>query len=207
MRIIYIFIVALIFFQCTDEDKKNKLPNVIYEYINTEISQKQLDYRIYNPPPPPELYNKDNPSIGLKSDSIISGLKPLVIYINDRIIYDKEFKIKKDTSIEFSFLGKEPFQINKKSIDLDISSVENKKGVKLKSIEDKFFYDNYKSFRQNDNYGGLISFQNLYFSKERDKAYFEINYFKGSLNATLVAVYAVFKNGSWHFKSELISFS
>jgi hypothetical protein len=164
-----------------------------------------MDMRIYNSPLPPELKNKKNYVAGIKPDSIVNKLKPLIVYINESIIYEEKFKIKMNPIQRFEFIKNNYLTRSKNSIYLDIKTIEDKKGIILTSIGDKEFYDTYESLRLNDNYGGIMSFQNLFFSKDGSKAYFEINYFKGPLNSSFIAVYAEYNNGKWHFKSELIS--
>lgn len=207
MRIIILqFLFIILLLQCGDKNINNDdLPDVVLEFLKTEINQKGMDMRILNPPLPPESKNKKDYGSGIKPDSVINKLSPLKIYINDSISYEKKFKLKLNPINGFSFIKDSSLAQNSNPIYLDISHLDEKKGILLISIGDKTFFDSYESFRLNNDYGGIISFQNLYFSHNGTKAYFEVNYFKGPLNASFVAIFAEYKNGKWHFKSELIS--
>lgn len=207
MRLIFLCFLVIISFQCVEKTKQNNKPNVILEFLTKEINQKGLDIRVLNPPLPPELKGKTDYVSGIKPDSLINKLEPLILHINDSIIYDELFKTKMNPIEGFEYLKTDTFPKNKNSIYLNISTVKDKKGIVLKSINDKAFYENHKSERLNDNYGGLMCFRNLFFSKNQQNAYFEIYYYKGPLEAIFLAVYAEYKNSKWHFKSELISFS
>ncbi len=200
--LVYLFIFLL---KCNEKTTKNHETDVVLDFLKKEINQKGMDMRIYNPPAPPESKNEKDYVTGIKPDSVINKLSPLKIYINDSISYEKKFKLKLNPINGFSFIKDSSLPKNSNPIYLDISHLEEKKGTLLISIGDKTFFDSYESFRLNDDYGGIISFQNLYFSHDGTKAYFEVNYFKGPLNAVFFAVFATYENGKWTFKTEDIS--
>lgn len=206
MRLIFTFFCLLILINCKKEATKNHSLTVILAYLDSNVSQKKFDIRIYNPLPPPELKDSINNGGRIKNDSVINSLEPLLIFINDSILYSSNFKLKKESIVDFIFI-KERSKSKKQSVFLNINSLKERKGILLKSIKQDEFEKKHPDIYLDDNYGGLLSFQNLFISENGKKAYFEVNYFKEKLNSSTYAVYAEFKNEQWVFKPEMISIS
>ncbi|MCF8714802.1 hypothetical protein JM658_08170 [Joostella atrarenae] len=144
----------------------------------------------------------------MKPDSIIKNLKPLEIYIGDSIQYDSIFKLKTAIPENFSFIEKKTSIASRQPFAINFSSINvSRKNTILHSIELKEFMKILPSIRYNDNYDGLITFRNLFFSSNGKKAYFEIYYFKGKQNAGSRAIYAEWRNGKWEYQSLPISIS
>tara|TARA_R110000868_G_scaffold411447_2_gene704011 strand:+ start:646 stop:1266 length:621 start_codon:yes stop_codon:yes gene_type:complete len=206
MRLIFCFFILINLSSCQHTTNKNNL-NAILAYINSNVKQNKFDIRIYNPPSPPE--SKENLAHGgnIKHDSIIAKLEPLHLYISDSIQFDKNFLYKNRDSIKgFSFL-KGVINSKKQSIFLNLNILKNGKNIVIEPIGTDKFFELYPDIRFNNNYGGMLSFKNLFVSKDGNKAYFEVIYFKHRLNAQKSAIYAEFKNNIWVFKSRMISIS
>ena len=90
---------------------------------------------------------------------------------------------------------------------MNLNILKNRNSIVLESIHADNFFELYPNIRFNNDYGGMLSFQNLFVSKDGKKAYFEVIYFKNRLNAQKSAIYAEFRNSKWIFKSEIISIS
>lgn len=206
MRLIFYLFILINFSSCHNTTNKNNL-SAILAYIDSNVKQKKIDIRIYNPPSPPG--SKDNliHKGSIKHDSTIAKLEPLHIYISDSIQYDKNILYKNRDSIEgFSFL-KNVINSKKKSIFLNLNTLKSGENIILEPIDVDKFFEIYPSIRFDNNYGGILSFKNLFVSKDGNKAYFEVIYFKNRLNAQKSVIYAEFKKKKWFFSSEMISIS
>lgn len=205
LTINYLFIIFIFLMLACSNTKQQANPESIYAYIETHINQSKYDTRLYTPPPPPELKDSVGHSGHIKPDSITQKLKPLRIYIDPMVDYDSILPQKRSDPLgDLSF-------INKKQnipLELDSNQFSKRRGITLLIIgQDEFFSTN-KELYLDEGYGGLVSFQNLYCSKNGQKAYFEVSYFKGRLNAATYAVICTKqKDGSWAFKSQLLSIS
>ena len=208
MRLIFYFFILLYLSSCQPRRaSENDGISIILDYIDSNVVQKKFDIRIYNPPPPPELKDSINHRGSIKKDSIIKNLVPLRIFINDSIQFSKNLIYKNTDSVKgFSFL-KNIIPHKKKSFFLDISRLKKHEGIILESHNSDVFFKIYPNIRVENNYGGFLSFQNLFLSKNGKKAYFEVNYFKHRLNTAIYAVFADFKDGKWEFRSRTISIS
>lgn len=207
MRLVFYFIILVLLTNCNHKAKDYDNPSIILVYINSTIISENYDIRIYNSPPPPELKDSINLFRSIKQDSLTKNLKPLRIFIGDSILFTKTLNYKKKSfNKEFSFL-KNITENAKQSIYLDISPLIKQKGIILESINKHLFFKNYPNIEFEDDYGGFISFQNLFISENRKKAYFEVNYFKHNLNSVSYVVFAEFQDGEWRFQSEIISIS
>lgn len=207
MRLTFSFIILLIFMSCKPSASKNKSASIILDYINSTVTQENYDTRTYNPPPPPELKENNHQEGAFKQDSIINKLDPLHLFISDSIVFSKTLMYKKtDHDKRFSFL-KNRAKTAKNSLYLDISTFKERKGIVLERMNDTQFFNRYPEMKYENNYGGFLSFHNLIVSKNGEKAYFEVLYFKHKLNASTYVVFAEFRDGKWTFKSEVISIS
>lgn len=205
MRLIICFCLLLSFIRCENVSDINDL-NIILAYIDVNIKENKFDARIYSPPNPSELDNSITENKRIKHDSIISKLEPLQLYISDSILFDKTLIFR--DSIKNFFNSKDYGVISKKrNIYLNLSSLNYGKRIVLKPINENKFYTLFPKIKLNDNYGGLISFDNLHVSKDGTKAYFEVTYFKHKLNASSYVVFAYYVNKQWEFKQKLITIS
>ncbi|WP_417359099.1 hypothetical protein [Galbibacter sp.] len=161
---------------------------------------------MYVPLPPPDMHDSTYYEGKMKPDSVIRNLKPLTVYINDSIRYDSAFKPKMDFPVGFSFV-KEISTSLTPAVYIDINSILRSKEVIIRSIQSSEIENILSTVRYRDNYGGIISFQNLLFSKDQKKAYFEVHYFKGKLNASTYVVYAEWRNGKWKYQLKQLSIS
>lgn len=202
-QLVFAFLSLLILLCCHKRVKENDSTSIILAYLDSNVTQKKVDIRVYNPLPPPELKESVNNGGEVKNDSIIKNLVPLRIFINDSIRYSRNFIPPKKDFKDFSF--------TKKSIEnavfLNIKSLKERKGIVLESINYVEFSKLYPEIYLDDNYGWLISFENLFVSQDGKKAYFEVIYFKNRLNTQKSTIKAEFKKGKWVFKSEMISIS
>lgn len=208
MRLILVlFIIAQLASQCKKRDTiADDKCGVVLQFIRDEITQNKMDIRIYEPPPPPELKDSTNHSGSFRHDSIINNLELLTIYINDSIRNGLIDRLPGELLKEFSFLDSIAPSLEP-PIRLDIGSIPERKGIILKSIHFGEFQKMQQSLRNKEGYGGFITIQNLYFSKNGKKAYFEIHFFKDKLNATTKSVFANWKNGKWEYTEKLRSIS
>ncbi len=205
MRLVLYFSILLFLTCCRSGVTKKDNTSVILDYIDLNVTQKNYDTRIYNPPPPPEL--KDSIGHGgiIKDDSIINKLEKLKIFINDSIRFSENLTYKNEDLVkEFLFLENIHRSI---SIPLDVTNLKERKGINLESVYVNKFLKLYPKIRLENNFGGLLNFQNLFISKNGKKAYFEVSYFKQKLNTVTYAIFAEFKDGQWIYKSEIISIS
>lgn len=176
---------------------------VIIQFLN-----EQKDPRMYVPPPPPGSNDSTYYNGKRKADSIISNLEPLIIYVNDSIRYSATIQLKTDFPEGFNFIQEIPISSDQaEHIDISTLSTDGIDDPYFQSIQPSEIENILSRVRYEDNYGGIISFYNLVFSENQDKAYFEVHYFMGKLNASNHAIYAEFKNGKWTFKSQLLSIS
>jgi len=200
-----LFIFVIILMQSCSDTVQQADPEVIYVYIETYINNRKFDTGLYDPPPPPELQDITGHSGRIKPDSIINKLKPLKVYINPIVSYDSILSpLKTNFSEDFSFIDEE----QNTPIWLDLNKFSKKKGVTLLTKQKDEFFSNYEILRLKNRYGGYVGFQNLYCSKDKQEAYFEVYYFKGRLNAANYAVFCIKqKDGTWIFESQLLSIS
>lgn len=205
LTINHLFIFFTLLIQACSNINQQPNPEAIYAYIETHINQRKYDTRLYDPPPPPELQDSVRHSGRIKPDSIKYKLKPLRIYIDPIVDYDSILPQEKSDPMEdLSFIDE------RQTIPLRIDSTQfsEKEGITLLAVEQDEFFSTYKELYLDEGYGGFVSFHNLYCSKNGQKAYFEVSFFKGRLNA---ATYAVFctkqKDGTWEFESQLLSIS
>lgn len=205
LTINHLFIFFTLLIQACSDANQQANPEAIYAYIETHINQRKYDTRLYDPPPPPELQDSVRHSGRIKPDSITNKLKPLRIYINPIVDYDTIVPQVKSNSIgDLSFIGE------RQNIPLRIDSNQfsKKEGITLLATQQDEFFSTYKELYLDEGYGGFVSFHNLYCSKNGQNAYFEVSYFKGRLNATTYAVFCTKqKDGTWTFKSQLLSIS
>jgi len=195
---------ALLIQACLGTDRQRN-PEAIYAFVETHINQREHDIRRYDPPPPPELRDSVGHNGRMKPDSVLYRLKPLRIYINPIVNYDSI--IPGGAGIA---LGDLPFVEESQNFQLrlDPNRFLKKEGVLLLSTEQDVFFSMDKGLLVDEGYGGFVSFQNLYCSRDGQKAYFEFSIFKGSLNAATYAVNGEKqKDGTWEFKSQLLSIS
>ncbi|MDF0706707.1 hypothetical protein [Flagellimonas okinawensis] len=200
----FILVFTLFALSCTPEGQRSDL-EVINAFIEARINQQKSDIRIYQPPPPPELQDSLGVDGRTKPGSIINKLPPLTIYINPVIEYNKEPIAITDNSLgDLSFIGDVRPTVRR----LNSIHFSQKKGVSLQLIDSGDFFASYKKLRQKSGYGGYYSFQNLYYSKNLQKAYFKISHYKGKLGGSTYAVLCT-KNmdGTWTFKMQLLSIS
>ena len=205
-RIIECVFLLLVFLNaCNTNATKQVEQEVILDYIEDRIAQNGNDHRLSYPPPPPELWDSLGKSGGRKPDSVIAKLKPLQIYIANAIRYDSVFEpFEVPTGYEFlNYVNNTgPRQVN-----LDISKIPTETGIDLRAIDRDDFFEIYESIRLDDEYGGLVSFKNLYYSENRNRAYFEIIVFVAGLDGSVRAVYAEFIGGEWEYKIVPVSIS
>lgn len=205
MRLIICFCLVLSFTSCGNTSNINDL-SIILAYLDVNIKENKFDARIYSPPNPSELKNNVVENKRIKHDSIILKLEPLQLYVSDSIVYDKNLILK--DSIKDFFNSKDYGVISKKrNIYLNLSSLNYSKRIVLKPINENKFYTLYPKIKLDDNYGGLIRFDNLYVSKDGTKACFEVTYFKHKLNASSYIVFADYVNKQWKFKQKVITIS
>jgi len=206
MRIIkYTFLILVLLNACNTDVSKQVEQEVILDYIEARIAQNGNDPRLSYPPPPPELWDSLGKSGRRKPDSVIAKLKPLQIYINRTIKYDSVFE-PFEVEPGYEFLN-DVNNTGPRQVNLDISEIPAVTRIDLKSIDRDDFFEIYESIRLDDEYGGLISFKNLYYSENGNRAYFEIVVFVAGLDGSVRAVYAEFIGGEWEFKIIPISIS
>src|SRR5690606_10412649 len=182
MRLITIFLLIIVLSSHCSKTNINQ-NGVIIQFLSEQFNNKK-DFRMYTPPPPPDMNDSTYYEGKLKPDSVIKNLKPFIVYVNDSIRYDSVFKSKMDFPAGFSFV-KSIYTSSKQAVYLDISSISRKgnKEVIVQSIESSEIENILSRVRYNDNYGGIINFQNLFFTENGEKAYFEVQYYQGKLNA------------------------
>jgi hypothetical protein len=196
IRILLITIICTILYSCTNKVSLGNKTDVVIEFLIYSLSKNKLDSRMYNPPPPPEV--ADSLYEEKKHDTIIKSLKPLKIYLNSNILRDSSFKHINKPPKGFHFLKKLSTSKNYK-LPLKNNLLKNSSPIIFIPTTDDDFTRRYDSIRFMEDYGGLISFQNLIFSEKGKKAYFEISFFKSKLNASTSAVYAEWVDGNWKF--------
>lgn len=201
MRLIILIITGLILNGCNSD--KNHLNNkdIIYSFL-----KEKLDAGVFNsmglvPPAPPEGHNDL-----VKPDSIKKNLVPLIVYVADSLNYDEKFIINIEYPRDFVFIKKAQRK-SKKTLDVDFNTLNYNNTVQFKFTGREHFFDSLDILKSQNNYGGLLSFDNLFFSDDGSRAYFEVTYFKGKLNSSKAAIFATFKNGKWTFETLTISIS
>lgn len=206
MRLIFYSFITILIFGCKQGIKNTNDLEVISAYIELNLNREKFDLRIYNPPLPPEE-DSTNYEVGIKHDSILDEIGELKVYLNSEIVFEREFKIDLQDSIKSFLQLKKEFRPILEPQTIQRLDFRKKQGIKLEIVDRDKFLKIYPDIKFNDNYGGLLSFQNLYFSNDGKKAYFEIVYFKSRLNSSTKAVFAEFKSGEWFFNSYMLSIS
>lgn len=198
-----VFVYILIFNGCAISQNQSN-SDVINQYIEEYVNNNKYDIRLYDPPPPPELQDSIGHNGRRKPDSIANKLKPLKIYVNAMVKYDSavDINIKK----RFSFVNKiKPYG---NDFLLEKTVFSKKPGIILEFLSSEAFFNKGEKIQYDENYGGLVSFKNLYYSKDKKKAFFVFSIYHSKLNSSTSAIYAQKEDdGTWTFKSVLISMS
>ena len=184
---------------CNTKVEQAVKADVILKYIELHMAQTHLDPRLYNPPSPPELWDSLGRLGSKKPDSIIKKLKPLQVFVTKVVQYDSVFEPWKSPKPGYDFLS-EPSKTGPKEVILDLAQIPKVKGMVLEGVSKEEFMEKYESIKLDYDYGGLYSFVNLFYSDDGKKAYFEVKYFKGKLDASSKAVYAQFIEGAWEYE-------
>ncbi len=206
MRLIFYSLITILIFGCRQRIKKTNDLEVVTSYIELNLNREKFDLRIHNPPLPPEK-DSTNYVVGIKHDSILNEMDELKVYLNSEIVFEREFKIDLQDSIKSFLQLKKEFRPMLESQTIQGLDFRKKQGIKLEIVSKDKFFKIYPDVKFDNSYGGLLSFQNLYFSNDGKKAYFEIVYFKSRLNSSTIAIFAEFKSGKWFFNSYTLSVS
>jgi hypothetical protein len=96
----------------------------------------------------------------------------------------------------------------RKDIKLNGMSFDRKDGINIEFLSSEAFSKKQRIIQFDEDYGGFLSFKNLYYSKDSKKAIFKIDFYKGRLNSSSSIIYAEKQSdGIWKFESELLSIS
>ncbi|MDO6471002.1 hypothetical protein [Maribacter sp. 1_MG-2023] len=206
IRILVILSISILVFDGCRIKEKSINPDAINVYIGDYINNQKYDIRLYDPPPPPQWKDSLKHIGRMKPDSIVSNLVPLKIYIDLEIKFDSNFLHDQKLKRDFSFMDNNEFPA--KNFLLEKIKFDEKKGVELEFLSSEEFFKKQDKIQFNEDYGGFISFRNLYYSKDGKKAVFEMNFYKRRLNSSSSIIYAKkLSDGSWKYQSELKSIS